>query len=76
MYIDRQYSACKWDENGQTYVLPCQGARDETVGRSHWETDDENRDRLGHPRSPKICICTCADMCYGGSMYSRANVNQ
>ncbi len=51
-----KWSACKWDENGQSYVLPCQGARDQTVGRSHRETGDENRDRLGHPRSPTAMI--------------------
>ena len=36
------------------WYVPCQGSCDQTIGRSHWETDDENRDRLGHPRSPKV----------------------
>ena len=29
------------------------GVSDKTVGRLGWETDQRNRDRLGHPRSSK-----------------------
>ena len=39
------------------------GVSDKTVGRLGWETDQRNRDRLGHPRSSKP-----KDM-HEGSMY-------
>ena len=67
-------STRKWDENGQrcTWSL-AKGVCAETVGRLGGEIPQRNRDRLGHPRSPKPSVSMWRG--HGGSMYSRANVS-